>query len=319
MFRVKLVGSLVVVLCWASLAVSQEPPRLEAPGSDSDAPKANTQQQTPPPPETAPTPAKPPDSLNHPSSSAPAVRPMLVIPGVTAPPQRAGSRPPTATSSPPRSTGVPVVAPRRTSPSAAAPSGASSPFGGAAGRTVQSHPEPSARPSIPLSIEPLEDDKPTDRSRSRPVPPAGSAAGARTGSPRAGARSSAADTRTDTKTPAGDQRSRPRRAPGILGRLLGQPAAEPDRPESRSNASERKPDRDPRPGPETDAAVKRKIEKEIRDSLGDRVRSVEVRVSGRNVLVVAKATRFWQKRPVRRSLETLPILTGYRARIELED
>jgi hypothetical protein len=101
--------------------------------------------------------------------------------------------------------------------------------------------------------------------------------------------------------------------------LLGQPAAEPDRPESRSNASERKPDRDPRPGPETDAAVKRKIEKEIRDSLGDRVRSVEVRVSGRNVLVVAKATRFWQKRPVRRSLETLPILTGYRARIELED
>jgi hypothetical protein len=65
--------------------------------------------------------------------------------------------------------------------------------------------------------------------------------------------------------------------------------------------------------------VKRKIEEQIRESLGDRVRSVEVRVRGRNVLIVARATRFWQKRPVRRSLETLPVLSGYRARVELED
>jgi hypothetical protein len=71
--------------------------------------------------------------------------------------------------------------------------------------------------------------------------------------------------------------------------------------------------------PQSDAAIKRKIEKQIRDTLGDRVRSVEVRVSGKNVLVVAQATRFWQKRLVRRSLETLPGLAGYRARIQLED
>ena len=37
--------------------------------------------------------------------------------------------------------------------------------------------------------------------------------------------------------------------------------------------------------------MKKKIEKQIRDALGDRVRSVEVRVSGRNVLIVAQATR----------------------------
>ena len=73
------------------------------------------------------------------------------------------------------------------------------------------------------------------------------------------------------------------------------------------------------PSRSDDAAVKRKIEKQIRETLGDRVRSVEVRVSGRNVLIVAEATRFWQKRTVRRSLETLPVLEGYRARIDLDD
>jgi hypothetical protein len=65
--------------------------------------------------------------------------------------------------------------------------------------------------------------------------------------------------------------------------------------------------------------VRRKIERQIRDSLGDRVRSLEVRVSGRNVLIVAKSTRFWQKRSVRRALETLPALNGYQARIELDN
>ena len=65
--------------------------------------------------------------------------------------------------------------------------------------------------------------------------------------------------------------------------------------------------------------VKKKIEKQIREVLGDRVRSVEVRVSGRNVLIVAEATRFWQKRAVRRTLETLPALEGYRARIDIDD
>ncbi len=74
-----------------------------------------------------------------------------------------------------------------------------------------------------------------------------------------------------------------------------------------------------KPDPTTDAANKRKIEREIRDSLGDRLRSVEVRVSGRNVLIVAKASRFWQKRTVRRSLETLPGLTGFRARVDVLD
>jgi hypothetical protein len=64
--------------------------------------------------------------------------------------------------------------------------------------------------------------------------------------------------------------------------------------------------------------VKRRIEQQIRTALGDKVQAVEVRVSGRNVLIVARATRFWQKRGVRSALESLPALGGFRARVDLD-
>ena len=92
-----------------------------------------------------------------------------------------------------------------------------------------------------------------------------------------------------------------------------------DRAEPKSSGEKARPKAATEPEAVTDASVKRKIEKQIRDSLGDRVRSVEVRVSGRNILIVAQASRFWQKRTVRRALETLPALEGYRARIDLDD
>jgi hypothetical protein len=84
--------------------------------------------------------------------------------------------------------------------------------------------------------------------------------------------------------------------------------------ESRKRGNEESPSE-----PKSDGEVKRKIERQIRENLGDRVRSVEVRVNGKNVLVVARASRFWQKRAVRRALETLPALSGYRAHVELDD
>ena len=326
MVRAKLFGSLVVALWWASLAHSQEPPRLEAPVPDSDPPKASAPLQTAPatsapaPVTIAPTPAKPPAPSTPPGSTGSQVRPMLVIPGVTAPANRGRSPARPAAPQPSRSTGVPITGPRETSPALAAPPDPGSPFRPVPGRTVQSHPDPSARQSIPLSIEPLDDAKPTDRERVKPGPAGGASAGPRSGNPRRTGRSSATDLQpSQAGNNSGEQRSSTWRMPGMLGRLLGQPTAGPSRPGSRAIASEPKPERQPQPGPETDAAVKRKIEKQINDSLGDRVRSVEVRVSGRNVLIVAKATRFWQKRPIRRSLEALPVLSGYRARIELED
>jgi len=71
--------------------------------------------------------------------------------------------------------------------------------------------------------------------------------------------------------------------------------------------------------PANDAVAKRRIETQIRDALGDRLRSVEIRVTGRNVLIVARPNRFWQKRGIRRTLEALPVLDGYRARIDVAD
>jgi hypothetical protein len=106
----------------------------------------------------------------------------------------------------------------------------------------------------------------------------------------------------------------------MLGRIIQPPPAQTrGRGEANSSTERARPKAEAEPEAVTDASVKRKIEKQIRDALGDRVRSVEVRVSGRNILIVAQAARFWQKRFVRRALETLPALEGYRARIDLDD
>jgi len=116
------------------------------------------------------------------------------------------------------------------------------------------------------------------------------------------------------------------RPPGVLGRLFGLPPQIPPRSTSRGNDAEGRSEAGRGESENagsadaaTDVAAKRRIEKQIRDALGDKVRSVEVRVTGRNVLVVAKPNRFWQKRGIRRTLESLPGLDGYRARIDVAD
>jgi hypothetical protein len=74
-----------------------------------------------------------------------------------------------------------------------------------------------------------------------------------------------------------------------------------------------------RTDPAVEAAVKRRIEKEAREALGDRVDSIEVRVKGRNVLIRAHASRFWRRWSVRRTLDSLAMPSGYRGRAELID
>jgi hypothetical protein len=105
----------------------------------------------------------------------------------------------------------------------------------------------------------------------------------------------------------------------MLGRILGQPPAGPSRDVSRNFGAANRANANDRSALPADAVVKQRIERQIRATLGDKLQSVEVRVSGKNVLIVARPSRFWQKRGVRRSLETLPILSGYRARIELDN
>ena len=100
----------------------------------------------------------------------------------------------------------------------------------------------------------------------------------------------------------------------MLGRFLGPSGSSKDaaRPDSSITV-------EPRSDPAAEAVVKRRVEKQIQQSLGDRVRSVEVRVSGRSVVIRAQAARFWQRRSVRRSLESLQLPSGYRPRVEILD
>ncbi len=76
---------------------------------------------------------------------------------------------------------------------------------------------------------------------------------------------------------------------------------------------------DPRSDPAADASLKRKLEAKVKDAVGSRAEDIEVRVVDRNVVIKAKVDRFWNRRGVRRTIENLPALSGYKARVEIDD
>jgi hypothetical protein len=291
MFRAMIVRSLWVILCGGSLAFGQEPPPLEGPASNPVPPQVTT----PPSPETTKRP--PASNTAAPVATEAQTRPTLVIPGVTVPSSRAGAVNRVPVPQPSRSLPSTTPAAGTVSPSVSAPENPGSPFRPPAGAPTQAGAEPSSLAPISLSLEPLDDVPAATQNRS---------AAAAVRSPGSGS----------TKEPATDParaRPAPWRMPGFLGRVIGQTPTGTAREATRSaNASTKA-------QPEGDAAVKKRIEQQIRSTLGDKVKSVEVRVSGRNVLIVGRATRFWQRRTVQRTLETLPALTGYRARIDLDN
>ena len=102
---------------------------------------------------------------------------------------------------------------------------------------------------------------------------------------------------------SGDSPPLPRSAVAVRRR---RGATDPDEPKTKSD-------------PAADAELKRRIERQVREALGDRIKSAEVRVVGRNVAIRAEASRFWQRRGVRRTLESLPGLAGYRTTIDVGD
>jgi hypothetical protein len=121
---------------------------------------------------------------------------------------------------------------------------------------------------------------------------------------------------SEPSSPAGAA-SRPAPARGsttMLGRFLGPLGSTEETAGPGSSITV-----EPRSDPAAEAAIKRRIEKQVQEVVGDRVRSVEVRVAGRSVIIRAHATRFWQRRAVRRSLETMPLPSGYRSRVEMLD
>ena len=303
MLRTFAVGSFLVLAAARSLAHGQDIPALEPPVTD-QAP-ASTPLAAPSPAPPASKPAIPAHSTPD-ASRLPAPRSMLVIPGVTAPPRRS-----TASAGVPANSSASSSLPRESGSGAAAPPSVAppvsrSPFQLDGGPNLDELPEPSALPPTPLTIEPLGDDLAKDRARNQP--PRNNAA--RTGP------NSDADRPRDAERPP---RLPPWRSPNFLGRALGRPGGDRRSPESAGGANRKERDRDPSTAePESpDAIAKRRIEAQIRSILGDRVQGVEVRVTGRNVLIVARSTRFWQKRAVQRALESLPALAGYRARVDL--
>ena len=123
--------------------------------------------------------------------------------------------------------------------------------------------------------------------------------------------SAARDPRPSTAKPIEPM---PRRAPGFLGRMI--PPVAPYRGGSDLRDAVTV---EPRTDPAADAALKRRIERQIQESLGGRLRSAEVRVIGRQVLIRARPARFWQRRAVRSGLEAMPGLNGYKVDIQLVD
>jgi len=76
---------------------------------------------------------------------------------------------------------------------------------------------------------------------------------------------------------------------------------------------------DPKAKAAAEVALKRRIEKQARDSVGDRARSIEVHVDRQTAGIRASGVKFYQKRTVRKILESLPALTGLRSTIEVSD
>ena len=300
MFRAVMVRLFGVILWASGLALAQDPPPLEGPAPQPERPAA-----------TAP-PSRPSSLLSNPSlpgTNAPArARPVLAIPGVTAPSQRSGpaSRPKIPQPSRPSTSNIP--APGAGAPSLASPGALGSPFSSDRGTPVRSAPVEPSRDSIELTLEPLDPDPALDQKHPGSTSPRGTSVRAPVSTPA-----------EERERASSGSRTAPWRMPGMLGRVLGQPPPRRPRDPSRSREAALEPGAKDRSEPETDAVVKRRIEQQVESTLGDRVQSVEVRVSGRNVLIVARATRFWQKRGIRRALESLPALTGFRARIDLDD
>ncbi len=76
---------------------------------------------------------------------------------------------------------------------------------------------------------------------------------------------------------------------------------------------------EPKADSAADSALRRRIESQARVAVGDRARSVEVRVLGKSAMIQARGVKFYQKRAVRKSLESLPAIAGVRTTIDVNE
>ncbi len=113
-------------------------------------------------------------------------------------------------------------------------------------------------------------------------------------------------------TPAQPAPTPPKR-PRLFGFLPGLSAPKTSTP-GRSVAADSLPN-----DPEAESALKRRIERQAREVVGTRARSVDVKLDGKVAVVVVSGVKFLQKRAVRKQLEGIPALTGLRSTIEVVD
>ncbi|WZP00023.1 hypothetical protein EP7_001640 [Isosphaeraceae bacterium EP7] len=93
------------------------------------------------------------------------------------------------------------------------------------------------------------------------------------------------------------------------------PPAMTNTPKSIEDPAPNEPDLDSDPA--ADAALKRRIEKTAKEVVGTKVRTIDVSVIGHKITIRAHGTRLLQRRAVRRTLEGLPPIAGYRTQIEV--
>jgi hypothetical protein len=307
-------------------------PPLEGPQSSPAEPPATGPGSTAPPP--IPAPPMPVAPAPKPAAPKPAAarteRPMLALPGVTMPPTRpvrtAPPLPPAsempASLAPTADGGLPpLVSPGSRRPGAGteanAPSLPPSPASRFRGRVIESVPSGEA-PTLPTIDLPPIDSRP-GRIVS-PAPPLGTPRrpGERLeidGPERSGSRPSMPMTEPDADEKNGDL---PKTAPTRRSPFLGGMLTSPFGPRSTTGADSTI-RAEPRTDPAADAILKRRIEKQAHDAVGDRVKELNVRVVGRSVTIQAHGTRFLQRRSIRKALENLPGLSGYRSTIDVKD
>ncbi len=215
------------------------------------------------------------------TAPAPAARGVLVVPGLTPTPARTPVPPI------PEPTDLPALdAPREM------PIGPARP-----GSAATSTPRPLVIESTPRGIGTSSGvNSTTTRPPRTPVPP-GSA--------------------DDSPPPAPKPAQAPVRRARLFGLLPGQPFPPPVRPQPPARPVNEP--LDPRPDPAVEATLKRRIEKQAREAVGDRARSLEVRVAGTSVAIQARGVRLLQKRGVRRALETLPATSSMKVTVEIAD
>lgn len=293
-------GSLVICAgLGAARAAGQDeppllPPELTAPALEpappAEIPKtAESTKPVAPAPPTAPAPS----------------RPLLIIPGVTAPRSTRRSAPNPSPVLVPPALESPAM-PGSPTPVRGRIVSTPEPSGGSTGRT--------SKYNVPLSLEPI----PEGAENLAPIadPNPGSRGRRGSAASRAPLSTMTEPPRQSDSTKPAPESAGPRRNTtmgGLFGRFFEQGRTEPARSTPRNEIKvERRSD------PAADTALRRRIENQIREQLGDKVSSAEVRVVGRNILIRARAARFWQKRSVRRSLESLPAISGRQAHVELD-